>query len=105
LSKYGIIACDLGFQKEGLEAVEQSIVLLQPDSVYIYSLYKAISDSYLLTRNFSKALSNLKQVMSYHKNTKDYYQMDNIFHLYNDDKNAEKYIVLFINRVKETMRK
>lgn len=102
VSQLGIVAIDMGLVAEGVEYVEQSIKMLQPDEKLMYALTNTLSQGYFKWRQFDKSISYMKQSLKYpDSDFYVYYRIAQAYGMMKDQKNERDYYQKFVDKAQK----
>lgn len=102
VSQLGIVAIDLGLAAEGVEYLEQSIGMLQPDEKLMYALTHTLAKGYFNWRQFDKSISYMKQSLKYpDSDFYVYYRIAQAYGMKKDHKNEREYYQKFVDEAQK----
>ena len=102
MAQLGIVATELGLAIEGVEYIEQSIKMMQPDEKLMYALTKTLGKGYFDCRQYDKAITCMKQSLKYpDSDLYTYYRIAQAYGMKKEPKSEREYYQKFVDKAQK----
>ena len=102
MAQLGIVATELGLAIEGVDYIEQSIEMMQPDEKLMYALTKTLAKGYFDCRQYDKAIASMKQSLKYpDSDIYTYYRIAQAYGMKKELKSEREYYQKFVDKAQK----
>lgn len=102
LSQLGTVAVELGIIGEGINYIEKSIELMQPDGKLLFTLTNTMAEGCFKWGKYEKSISYMKQSLKYPESTVYvYYRMAQAYGMMKKLKDEQEYYQIFVDKAQK----
>ena len=102
LSQLGTVAVELGILGEGINYIEKSIELMQPDGKLLFTLTNTMAEGCFKWGKYEKSISYMKQSLKYpESNAYVYYRIAQAYGMMKKLKDEQEYYQIFVDKAQK----